>query len=123
MTALLDTHALVWMAAAPERLSSAARAIVDRRDALIASTVIAFEYEDPRRRGRLPDAVGFADGAAAFDLDLAPAPADLWRMAASLPNMHGDPVDRMLLAHGAYARVPVVTADRKMREYPVPAIW
>jgi PIN domain nuclease of toxin-antitoxin system len=36
---------------------------------------------------------------------------------------HGDPVDRMLIAHALHAGLTLVTADETIRRYPVPTIW
>lgn len=36
---------------------------------------------------------------------------------------HGDPVDRMLIAHAIHADLTLVTADGLMRRYPVKSLW
>lgn len=123
MTALLDTHVLVWLAGDPRRISRAARAVIEGPDPLAVSAVIAFEYEDLRIRGRLPRNAELARLRDAFELVVLPTPASLWRHAASLPPLHGDPVDRMLIAHAVDSNLALITADRRVREYPVRSIW
>lgn len=49
--------------------------------------------------------------------------ADLWVMAAALPAIHRDPVDRMLIAHAMALNMVLVTGDRTIRRYPVPSLW
>ena len=42
---------------------------------------------------------------------------------AALPMLHRDPFDRMLIAQAIAEGMPLVTADRAMRPYPVPVFW
>jgi len=54
-----------------------------------------------------------------------PAPLD-WRIAqaaASLPNHHRDPMDRILIATARALGVPIVTCDAIFRAYGVETIW
>jgi PIN domain nuclease of toxin-antitoxin system len=37
----------------------------------------------------------------------------------SLPNIHADPFDRMLIAQAQVESMTIVTSDRTMRRYPV----
>jgi PIN domain nuclease of toxin-antitoxin system len=39
---------------------------------------------------------------------------------ATLPPIHGDPFDRMLIAQAATEGMTLVTADRKIAQYPGP---
>lgn len=50
-------------------------------------------------------------------------PANLWRLAVGLPNLYGDPADRMLIAHAIHADMTLVTADVTMQGYPVRHLW
>lgn len=50
-------------------------------------------------------------------------PAEAYHVADSLPDIHRDPVDRMLIAHALHAGLPIVTADATIRRYPVRTIW
>jgi PIN domain nuclease of toxin-antitoxin system len=40
-----------------------------------------------------------------------------------LPNLHRDPFDRMLIAQAQVERIPLITADRSIAQYPVDVIW
>lgn len=124
MGLILDTHVLVWLAAGDARLSVVARdAVVDGDQALFVSAATAWEFADLQHRGRLPSVERIEEIADAIDLALLDVPAELWRLAESLPDIHGDPVDRMLIAHAIHAGLTLVTADGTMRKYPVPTLW
>ncbi len=121
--ALLDTHILSWMAVAPRKLSKTARALLDDGEPLHVSALIAFEFDDLVRRGRMPGTPMLEDLIAPFALQILDFPTDCWRIASALPQVHGDPVDRMLIAHAIHADLPIVTADGKIPHYPVRIIW
>lgn len=124
LTLLLDTHTLVWLSAGDARLSATARdAIVGDDAALAVSAVTAWEYADLERRGRFNGASGFQKLIDSFALTLLDYPADIWRLARSLPDLHRDPVDRMLIAHAIHQGLTLVTADATMRRYPVKTLW
>ena len=87
------------------------------------SAVTAFELTDLQQRGRLPVEEDVAVLQGAFLFDLTALPADLWTRASKLPHIHGDPVDRMLVAHALHAGFAVATADRRIHQYEVPIVW
>lgn len=124
MDLLVDTHALAWMASGDRRLGRALiAALADPDTRLFVSAVTAYEYADLQARGRLPDAVDIAALQAAFGLHLLDYPAALWQVAADLPDIHRDPVDRMTVAHARALALTLVTADRTIRRYPVETLW
>ena len=43
--------------------------------------------------------------------------------AATLPRIHGDPFDRMLVAQAQLERLPILTADPAITRYDVETIW
>ena len=124
LTLLLDTHTLVWLSAGDARLSVKARdAIVAGAAILLVSAVTAWEYADLERRGRFDGASDFGQLIDRFRITLLDYPANLWRKARSLPDLHRDPVDRMLIAHAIHEGATLVTADAVVRRYPVRSLW
>ena len=43
--------------------------------------------------------------------------------AATLPRIHGDPFDRMLVAQAQIEGLPILTADPAISRYDVETIW
>ena len=99
------------------------RALADRVVSRFESVFPALTrvHHDAPLTGRTIDRVEAV--AEMLDLELLDLPANLWRRVESLPDIHGDPVDRMLIAHAIQAGLTLVTADRTMRKYPVPTLW
>jgi PIN domain nuclease of toxin-antitoxin system len=41
---------------------------------------------------------------------------------ATLPNLHRDPFDRLLIAQASLLGLTILTADRAVAQYPVPTL-
>jgi len=53
-----------------------------------------------------------------------PVDADTAMRAVSLPDLHGDPFDRILLATATIRDLTILTRDRKIAQYPgVSVAW
>jgi PIN domain nuclease of toxin-antitoxin system len=115
---LLDTHILVWIAEGNPKLSAVVRDEIDRAD-LFVSAVVAFEYDDLLVRGRFPTSATIATLERDLAFDILDFPAALAAVAAGLPHIHRDPVDRMLVAHAMSMDATIVTCDRNIANYPV----
>ena len=123
MHLLLDTQILVWLVNGDKRLRPEwIGAIEDRAAQLFVSAVVAFEYADLQQRKRLPVEEPISELVERFDLQIAPLPAEVWQRIAGLPNIHSDPVDRMLIAHALEAEMALLTADANIRRYPVKCV-
>ncbi len=124
MRLLLDTHVWLWMLAAPERLSPAARRIVVSTDnELFLSAASAWEIAIKHALGKLTLPGKPADLVPDWmaRTGVTPLPV-LHRHAlhlASLPPHHRDPFDRMLVAQAQVEGLGVLTADPQFRKYDV----
>jgi PIN domain nuclease of toxin-antitoxin system len=117
---LLDTHVLLWALADPGRLSETSRAaIADPRHAVLVSAASGWEIEIKRALGKLttpPDLDEQLRSRRLLEL-----PIRLRHTAAlrTLPPLHRDPFDRMLVAQAIVEDLVLVTADAQVRAYPV----
>jgi PIN domain nuclease of toxin-antitoxin system len=120
---LLDTQILVWMVGDRRRLpANFVTALEDPGTALLVSAVTAWEYADLLHRGRLPVQDTVPEIQSRFRVEIADLPSECWRLASQLPHIHGDPIDRMAVAHAILGGYLLVTADANMRRYPVPLL-
>ncbi|HEX6267167.1 MAG TPA: type II toxin-antitoxin system VapC family toxin [Burkholderiales bacterium] len=129
---LLDTHALIWWVSGVEPLSpKARRALSDalKRGPVHASAISLLEIATAARRGRLslgvPVEKWLDDLSALPELRLEPVSADIARHAGSLgEGVHGDPIDRIVVATARVLKLKLVTADARLRgSSEVQAIW
>jgi PIN domain nuclease of toxin-antitoxin system len=124
MKLLLDTHLLLWAAGKPSLLSATARKLIDRTgNELLFSAASVWEVAikrslgrsdfqaDPRllRRGLLDN--GYTE---------LPILSDHVVAIESLPPIHKDPFDRLLVAQAIVEGITLLTADSKVAEYPGP---
>jgi PIN domain nuclease of toxin-antitoxin system len=87
------------------------------------SAAIAFEFADLQARRRIPIDDPIDALAALIGFSVVDFPAEAWRVAATLPAIHREPVDRILIAHAIAGDFTLVTADKIVRSYPVKSIW
>ena len=124
MRLLLDTQLLVWIPLNDQRISdAAAEAIRSAENSLYVSAVTAFEFADLQRRKRVPvrESIDFLAELIGFSvLDL---PAEAWRLVDELPDIHRDPVDRMLIAHSVVGDLILITPDANTRRYKATSLW
>lgn len=124
MRLLLDTHAFIWAASDPERLSSdAASAVREPANDVFLSAVSGWEIAIKRARGRIrfPD----VDRELLALLRVVELPVTLRHAAelGRLPAHHRDPFDRMLIAQARTDDLTVVTRDGAFAAYDVAVHW
>lgn len=119
---LADTHILVWLTGKNSRLPDAARdKLLDEPFAV--SAAVAFEYADLQHRGRLDHAPPLEILRLGLEFAILPFAEEAAMLAEQLEHIHGDPVDRMLIAHALALDATLATADANIRRYPVKTLW
>jgi PIN domain nuclease of toxin-antitoxin system len=125
---LLDTHAFLWWITDSARLSPAARRILSlSSNQVFWSAASAWEVGIKYALGRLPLPQPPEDYLPRhLELNavarLPIAEAHGYR-AAALPPHHADPFDRMLVAQAQLEDLVVLSADPRIRQYDVEAVW
>ncbi len=123
MRLLLDTHALIWALAEPERLAEPARqAIEDPANEVFVSAASLWEIAIKCGDGKLqvPDDLEralFAAGFQALDIRFPHV-----RRLRSLPMHHRDPFDRILVAQAQQEDLHLVTRDGRLPQYGIPVV-
>jgi PIN domain nuclease of toxin-antitoxin system len=128
MKLLLDTHVAIWWINGDEKLSSKVRALLlDDSHPLHISIASAWEVAIKTSIGKLPD---FDGGVKAFLAEMEDNPVVLLpvktrhiEMVETLPFVHRDPFDRLLVATAKVENMTILTADENIRKYEVASVW
>lgn len=124
MRLLLDTHVLLWVAGRSEKLSVAGRRLLGRStNELMFSAASLWEVAIKGQGGKAD--LGVDAGVlrrALLDSGYVELPVTGVHAAATstLPAIHKDPFDRMLLAQAICEGITLVTADERLASYPGP---
>ena len=124
---LLDTHAWVWWLNRDRKLKATARKQITEAQAVGISPISIFEICNAVRRDRLRLAIPLdrwltlAVGSGVVILPIEPSIAAL---AGSIEWAHGDPADRILVATALHHGIPLLTADKQIRNSGlVEVVW
>ena len=124
MKLLLDTHLLLWAAGEPKRLSKQARTLIDNPDnELLFSAASLWEVAIKRGLGREDfkvDARLLRRGLLDNGYSELPISSDHVVATESLPPIHKDPFDRVLVAQATVEGVTLLTIDSLVAQYPGP---
>jgi len=127
MKLLLDTHVFLWLLSSPERLGEHVGIVTDQSNELTVSAASSWEIAIKHALGRLklpedparyvPSRIR-AIGARALPIEHSHALA-----VATLPPLHRDPFDRMLIAQALAESLTLVSNERLFDRYGVPRLW
>lgn len=128
MRVLLDTHTFLWWIDDSPQLSDRARAtIAEGSNDLFLSAASGWEIAIKAQLGKIRvqgelDAFMAAqlhqNNISVLSIQLAHA-----LHVASLPLLHRDPFDRLLVAQGRLEDMPILTADPLMQQYDIVTLW
>jgi PIN domain nuclease of toxin-antitoxin system len=126
---LLDTCALLMLAGRREDIPDRAiKKLTAQADELFISTISSFEIVLKNRLGKLilPMAAEewYRKAVEGYAIEEISVSSTIAMKSASLPFIHKDPCDRIIIATAAEHRMPVVTSDQIISQYPgIKVIW
>ena len=124
MKLLLDTHLLLWAAGEPDRLSADARALIDApENELFFSAASLWEIAIKRGLGRddfQVDTRLLRRGLLDNGYSELPIGSEHAVAIDSLPSIHKDPFDHMLVAQAMVEGITLLTVDAYVAQYPGP---
>jgi PIN domain nuclease of toxin-antitoxin system len=124
MRLLIDTHLLLWAAGSPERLSPEARGLLgDPENELLFSAASLWEIAIKAGHGRSDfrvDARLFRRSLLNNGYRELVVTGEHAVAVTTLPPIHKDPFDRMLVAQSMVEGITLLTADPLMAQYPAP---
>jgi PIN domain nuclease of toxin-antitoxin system len=129
---VLDTHVLLWWQAESTLLSNKARNLIERAEVRLISPISFWELSMLIKKGRValdrPTSIWVNDLLSNERVEVAEFAPTTAVSAGELPDFHGDPADRIIVASAVSAGVPLLTKDQKIRDWAsqtklVKAVW
>jgi len=128
MNALLDTHALLWLADDPQRLPGSIVALCeDETNELSVSIASFWELSIKMSLGKITlgeDALSRLsrwchDNA----INILPIELSHLNQLQALPFHHRDPFDRLLIAQAQSENMSIISVDEHFKAYDVAVLW
>ena len=124
---LLDTHTAIWFFNGSDTLSKTADSIIcDLSNPIYISIVSVWELAIKTGIGKLEfigKTSGFIRLAEKNEITILPIKPSHLAVYESLPMIHRDPFDRLLIATALDEQMSLISADRNIAQYDVPLIW
>lgn len=118
---VLDTHIWIWWINQDKHLNSALVKQIASADNVAISSASIYELLWLVNRGRLNltlEVTAWLKAATQeANVDVLPITADIMQRAATLPPVHGDPLDRMIIATAIVNAHSLISLDEKFADY------
>ena len=122
---LLDTHVLLWALYDSSRLSSAAKNAIASSSCAV-SIASLWELSIKHSLGKLSlkqSVVEIADTCAKHHIRLLGITPEHCQRTETLPFIHRDPFDRLLIAQALEENLVLVSKDQYAPQYGVQSVW
>lgn len=117
---LLDTHTLLWWLADDPQLGMKTReTITEIRNTIYISAATSWEISIKRALGKLKVPAEIENIVEDEGFEKLSISFYHGQLAGSLPDLHRDPFDRMLIAQAQAEGLLLVTSDEKILQYSV----
>jgi len=128
MTYLLDTHTFLWLASDPDSLSEHIKLLTeDKENELLLSAASGWETAllHKLKRIELPEEPSVFIPGVIHDLAITPVNISFKTAisAATLPMIHRDPFDRLIVATALQHNIPLLSKDQLLAKYGITLIW
>jgi len=123
MRLLLDTHAALWWLSDPEKLTAEARlAIASIENEVYLSSASLWEIHLKAGKGKLNVPPSLIEALSEQEIDELKITWKHTERTRTLPLIHLDPFDRLLIAQALEEGLTLVTRDGLIQQYKVPII-
>ena len=121
MRYLLDTQVILWWYFDSKRLAKEhLKIIADEGNELYVSAASIWEIEVKRRNGKLECPADMMERIKADGILLLPITAEQLVPLRTIPPIHNDPFDRLLVCQSMVEKIPLISYDDKVNAYFAP---
>jgi PIN domain nuclease of toxin-antitoxin system len=127
MKFLLDTHTFVWLHLDQKQLSTQVRAIIASPANTVLFSYAIWELQIKIQLHKLHLTTSLADAIKMQQQNnhVSLLPIDMHHIfrLESLPLLHRDPFDRLIIAQSIAEGLPILSKDSAFAQYPTVVIW
>jgi PIN domain nuclease of toxin-antitoxin system len=127
MSLLLDTHAYLWFVAGDKQLpQTICNKIKDVNQPCFISIASFWEIAIKLQLGKLQSAISLQalfDFAEKNQVEVIPINQTHLLTLSNLPQHHGDPFDRLIIAQALSEKLTLVSRDKYFKKYKVKTVW
>ena len=117
---LLDTNVAIWLDRSAKRIPAHILDVLENPlSRLFLSTVSFWELAIKQNLGKIENGIKLERVVSTYRMQELVISSKYSEMVRSLPLLHNDPFDRMLIAQTIVEGMVLVTADRRLAGYPV----
>jgi PIN domain nuclease of toxin-antitoxin system len=128
MRVLLDTHTFIWLDSQSSSIGLNARSMIaDPNNTLLLSLASVWEMQIKVSLGKLTLGLSLADivheQQQKNGIQILPIEAVHIYALDTLPHLHRDPFDRLLIAQAQVENISLLSGDADIAKYPIKIIW
>lgn len=124
MAFLLDTNIIIWLGSGDPKLpAKVMELLLSGSEPNFISVISGWEYEQKRKLRPKEFTLPFAEVIAEIPHQRLHLEFEIYRFAESLPLIHRDPFDRMLIAQAIHHDLEFIASDATIHQYPVRIFW
>ncbi len=123
---LLDTCAFIWFLEGSQELSVETKEAIEDGEMVYLSIVSLWEIAIKKSLRKLEINQTMAELAQICqdaDITILPIKVNYLDRLETLPGIHGDPFDRLIISTALEEEISIVTHDAKIARYDVSVIW
>ncbi len=123
---LIDTHILLWMLSSPDKLSKKVVSLLESENSIYVSIVSLWEIAIKQNLNKLD--LPFLPSKLAQicnerNIKIIPITPEHLDELKSLPFIHNDPFDRLLIAQAKNSNATLITRDSFIPQYDIKTLW
>ena len=119
MKYLLDSHVILWWLESPKLLGKHRHIIEESRNICLISAGTAWELEVKSAMGKLSIPSNFEEAINSCGFHELPLKMSHAKTIQTLPLLHKDPFDRMLICQALCENLTLISRDKIFKEYNV----
>ena len=126
MMYLLDTCALLWFMDDSSALSQRAKDVIGKSETLYISIAAFWEIAIKKTIGKLDIAESIfeiRDICDNYGIVILPIKIEYLGRIQTLPRIHNDPFDRLMIATALEENLPLITHDSNIGKYDISTYW